>query len=241
MLAGDIQGGVRLAARGREDALGAGMPEYRWRRHHSWSLLARGDKERAIAVEEEIGDEQVQATDDVFEDDAQWLVRLHLMLGDVDGALRVAERYPHSTWGSESPLEAASAARLAFQSMAAALPAGVTPPAGLLERARDALAMAMEGRTDEWRAGAHGLELAIAAGFARRLAGEPAIAYWHGRGAAGRPRHVRRSGRSSGGEAGQEVSGAVGRRARDGGSADQAHRPRARGTAGPRDRRPKTR
>ena len=214
MMSGDTEGGVRLAARGRAEALAAGlpvvaafcgeqeievmqwqgrwddtdemlaamlaigMPEYRWRALRSCSLIARGDKDGAAAMEEEIAAGRDRATDDIFEDDAQRLVRLHLMSGDVNEALRVAEWYLHSTADSESPLEAAGSSRMAYQSLAAAGPAGVTPPDGMVERAEGALQRAMAGRTDEWRRSIHGLELLIATGFARRLAGEPAIAQW---------------------------------------------------------------
>ena len=90
------------------EMLAIGMPEYRWRMLRAWSLIARGDIDGARALHEEMAAEAGRATDDIFEDDAQRLVRQHLLSGDVSDALQVADRYAQRHRRQRQPLGSGS-------------------------------------------------------------------------------------------------------------------------------------
>jgi DNA-binding CsgD family transcriptional regulator len=75
----------------------------------------------------------------------------------------------------DSPLIAAAAARIGFQALVTADPASVTRAALLRNMATRQLHRARGGLNDEWQGTYYGVQLALAEGYAARLAGESAV------------------------------------------------------------------
>ena len=138
-------------------------------------LLARGDVEAAAPLVR--GAAALRTAVDTLPDD-RWVVRqvrLAALLDDAQAALVAATSYLVQLESCDSPLIAGVAARVGFQALALvgsmqghrSTICGTWLPASC-ERAR-------AGLTDEWRGGYYGVQLALAEGYAARVAGESAV------------------------------------------------------------------
>ena len=97
------------------------------------------------------------------------------MLDDASIAIEAARSSKGTLHECDSPLHAASAARIGFQALTLAQSTPVVQIGGLREDATLQLGMARAGLTEEWRGGHFGVQLALAEAYAARLAGEPAV------------------------------------------------------------------
>jgi DNA-binding CsgD family transcriptional regulator len=89
--------------------------------------------------------------------------------------LAVARSYLGLLDACDSPLIAAASARIGLQALA--ITGATDADAGLLhERAIREVQKARSQLSDEWRGSTYGVQLALAEGYAARVAGEPAIA-----------------------------------------------------------------
>jgi DNA-binding CsgD family transcriptional regulator/tetratricopeptide (TPR) repeat protein len=135
--------------------------------------LARGDVEAAArAMPDRLVDDLVI---DVQPDEYDVLRELRLADLREDGSRgqEVAEAYLVQLENGDSPLIAATAARIGCQALTMARPARATP---LKQLALRHLECARLGLTAEWRGGFHGVQLALAEAYAARVAGESAVA-----------------------------------------------------------------
>jgi DNA-binding CsgD family transcriptional regulator/tetratricopeptide (TPR) repeat protein len=136
--------------------------------------LARGDLEALANV---LPDEATDALPAGPPPDEFGSVRqLHVaLLRDDEGTcLRIAEVYAGRVKDSDSPLESAAAARIAFQTLALE-PSGRAEESELRTTADRLLERARDGLTDDWRTTYWGVQLALAEAYAARLAGEEAV------------------------------------------------------------------
>ena len=152
-----------------------GLPDDDARRLRWTILLARGDGDaaaplvRAEAADDEAGD--------AHPDDTTFLglVEVAARLDDGPAARAAAMLYLRLLEETDSPLMASSAARIGFH----ALTLNRSKTGSVVDELRDMAAGQLEraqaGLTDEWRGTFHGVQLALAEGYAARVAGEPAV------------------------------------------------------------------
>jgi DNA-binding CsgD family transcriptional regulator len=138
-------------------------------------FLARGDAESAASVmpRRRVDDRPA----DVHPDERDVLRELRLAdLRDDEARCReLAEAYLTRLEDGDSPLIAASAARMGFQALAMARSVPPARATRLEELASRQLDRARRGLTDEWRGGYHAVQLALAEAYAVRVEGKPAI------------------------------------------------------------------
>jgi DNA-binding CsgD family transcriptional regulator/tetratricopeptide (TPR) repeat protein len=151
-----------------------GLPPDHWWVRADLSL-ARGD---------------VEALADVLPDDAmdpmpagpppdefRSLLQLYVALlrHDAGTCLRIAEAYAGRVKDSDSPLESAAAARIAFQVLALERGSEPADASELRTIADRLLGQARDGLTDTWDTTYWGVQLALAEAYAARLAGDDAV------------------------------------------------------------------
>ncbi|EWS99820.1 hypothetical protein N865_20745 [Intrasporangium oryzae NRRL B-24470] len=168
----------RLAeARQRLDGLvRAGYDENRSRWFEADLLLAEGELEAALAIEELTIQADLRAPQS-DPDDTVRRVELFEQLGDVAREVDTAHRQLLSP-EPESPTSAAVQARCAFQALSAAAHTTYTVPEDLPQSAADALAVARRFLTDDWAQSWYGAQHAAAEAYAAQLEGRPAIDSW---------------------------------------------------------------
>jgi DNA-binding CsgD family transcriptional regulator len=121
------------------------------------------------------------AVDDVavgsypFDLDVLLALRLADLRDDEVKCREVAETYLTQLEDCDSPVVAASAARIGFQALTKTRSARLERAARLVELSTRQLERARAGLTDEWRGSYYGVQLALAEAYAARVAGEPAI------------------------------------------------------------------
>ncbi len=110
-------------------------------------------------------------------DEFQSLRQLHVALlrDDAGTCLRIAEAYAGRVKDSDSPLESAAAARIAFQVLALERGSERAHASELRPTADRLLAQARDGLTDTWDTTYWGVQLALAEAYAARLAGDGAV------------------------------------------------------------------
>lgn len=164
---------------------GLSLPEARWRRLHGELALARGDVETAALVAPDAALSRELARRHPDDVDALRELRIAELRDERSRCLEVAQEYLDQLQDSDSPLLAASAARIGFQALAIARLATDDARAILLRnRARGQLERARQGLTDEWRWSYYGVQLVLADAYAARYADQPAtesfrVAYEH--------------------------------------------------------------
>ena len=99
-------------------------------------------------------------------------LQIAALLGDHHRCLEVARSYLVLVDGCDSPLVAASAARIGFQALAIAPSPPDARSARLRNQATRQLQTARGHLTDEWQGSYHGVQLALAEGYAARVAGQ---------------------------------------------------------------------
>jgi DNA-binding CsgD family transcriptional regulator len=153
------------------------MRRHRWRVERVENLLARGEHEAAMTLELETMaflDETVGIPD---ADHMLRRVRLLCGLDRVDEALGQVDTYLDRISDTESPITRSLASAAVWIALAAAHASGTEVPAGLPERARELLDLALD-TTSEFRGTFYGAEALYAAATARRLAGEESLDHW---------------------------------------------------------------
>jgi DNA-binding CsgD family transcriptional regulator len=139
-------------------------------------LLARGDAEEAAPLVRESAASRTADFRGPGAFDVLIELQLAAMLDDQLCALETARSYLAQMEETDSPLRAAAVSRIGFQALCLARS---TPGSGtdeLRDLSARQLASAQAGLTDEWRPTYHGVQLALAEGYAARYAGEPAVA-----------------------------------------------------------------
>jgi DNA-binding CsgD family transcriptional regulator len=152
-----------------------GLADVRDSRLRSTLLLARGDVESASPVLRE--EAATAAKVGVHAEDEGILRQLHLtaMLGDGAAAREVASSYLADLDECDSPLLAGAAAMIGFQALTLPQSTSGTGTDDLRDQAAYQLGQARAGLTDEWRGSFHGVQLALAEGYAARLEERSAI------------------------------------------------------------------
>ncbi|GAA2153441.1 regulatory LuxR family protein [Humibacillus xanthopallidus] len=168
----------RLAeARPRLEVLtSSAYPERRRRWRAVELLMAEGDLDRALAMEE-LTIEENFAPHLFAPADALRRVELFEQLGNVARELDAAEQLLNRA-GSQSPVHAAVMARCGLQSLRAATKAGLEAPVALAEASDRALTAAHHGLTDDWAGSEYAVHLAMADGYAARIEGRSAVEEW---------------------------------------------------------------
>jgi DNA-binding CsgD family transcriptional regulator len=168
---GQLESAERMLTELRELAL----PGARWRHLQRELALVRGDVETAprdvpvTASEPELARRHPDDLDILRE------VRLADLRDDEARCLELAESFLGRLDDCDSPLLAASAARIGFHALTIARTAPPPRRAPLRDRATRQLERARDGLTDEWSASYFAVQLALAGAYAARAAGEPAV------------------------------------------------------------------
>jgi DNA-binding CsgD family transcriptional regulator len=152
-----------------------GLPEGPWQRERTELLLARGVAEAGIRLVDPTRtyDEQVAAYADGLAVLTDFL--LAVLCDDGRGSRAIAESYLAHVDSCDSPVLAATAARIGYHALALAPSAPFGETSELTGRAARLLEQARNGLTDEWRGSCFGVQLAMAEAYAGRVAGEPAV------------------------------------------------------------------
>jgi DNA-binding CsgD family transcriptional regulator len=137
--------------------------------------LARGDVETAARVLPETTPEVTPARRSADETEALRRFQIDWLRGDESTDLESAMSYLSLVEDGDSPLLAGCAARMAFQALTLAWAAPDGRVAELRERARHQLERGRSGLSDQWRTTYQAVQLALAEGYAARVAGEPAV------------------------------------------------------------------
>lgn len=174
---------IALTWEGRPDAAEAlldqlidlGLPDIRVLRRRTDLALLRGHVEATLeAMSGTRSDlEGVHPDDlDVLQD-----LQLAALCEDAARGLEVAGSYLGLLQGCDSPLIAATAARIGFQALTLVQPEPVPTEhvARIHDSATEQLARARGGLTDEWRGSFYGVQLALAEAYAARAARQPAV------------------------------------------------------------------
>jgi DNA-binding CsgD family transcriptional regulator len=150
------------------------LPGARWRHLQGELALARGDVTAARAVPGGVSEPELARR---HPDDTVALQELRLadLRDDEARCLEVAESFLDRLDGCDSPLLAASAARVGFQALAVAQSAPSSRVTVLRDRAVRRLEQARAGLTDEWSTSYFAVQLALAEACAAKVAGEPAV------------------------------------------------------------------
>jgi DNA-binding CsgD family transcriptional regulator len=168
---GRLESAEGLLAELRELAL----PGARWRHLHAELALARGDLvARPRAVPEAAREPELARR---HPDDVAVLreVRLADLRDDEARCVEVAESFLARLDDCDSPLLAASAARIGFHALTVIGAAPRSRVGRLTDRASRQLERACDGLSDEWSASYFAVQLALAEAYAARVLGQPAI------------------------------------------------------------------
>jgi DNA-binding CsgD family transcriptional regulator/tetratricopeptide (TPR) repeat protein len=170
------RGELSAAERLLEELEDLGVDPVRSQRRHGELSLARGDLDAAAEVvpRRAVDEEACSGEPD---DDIAFLkmLRLAALHEDTSRCLEVASTCLNRLHDCDSPLMAGSAARIAFHALSLSRPALAEQHAEILDLATIQLERALGGLTDEWRTTYHGVQLALAKGYAARVEGRPAI------------------------------------------------------------------
>jgi DNA-binding CsgD family transcriptional regulator len=158
-----------------EELRGLGLAEVRWRRLRGELSLARGDIEAATLVMPRTVEDARAGRRHPEEAEVLRELRIATLRDDRQRCLDVAGSYLGLLDDCDSPLIAASAARIGFQPLASADPAPGARSAVLRNGATRQLHRARGGLTEEWRRSYYGVQLALAEGYAAMVAGQPAV------------------------------------------------------------------
>jgi DNA-binding CsgD family transcriptional regulator len=151
-----------------------GLPPEEWWPLRADLALARGDVETAARVVPEYALD-VAVVSPLMYSDVMRLLRIAAAGDDESMCLETAEAYLSRMEDWESPLLAATAARVGFEALAVVPSPPAEQAVTLRDRASRQLDRARTGLTAEWRASYFGVQLAIAEGYAARVEGVPAI------------------------------------------------------------------
>ncbi len=158
-----------------EELRGLGLGEGRWRRQRGELSLARGDVESATLVTPRVEDEAATGSRHPEEDDVLRELQIADLGEDRSRCLEIAGTYLGLLEEADSPLVAATAARIGFQALAGAGPGAGGRSARLHEHATAQLHQARDQLTDGWRRSTAGVQLALAEGYAARAAGQSGV------------------------------------------------------------------
>ncbi len=152
------------------------LPGARWRHLQAELALVRGDLDSARRVGPGTASEPELARR--HPDDVEVLreIRLADLRDDETRCLEAAESFLGRLEGCDSPLLAASAARIGFHALTVARSAAPARATQLRARAARELEAARDGLTDEWATSYFAVQLALAEAYAARAAGESAVA-----------------------------------------------------------------
>jgi DNA-binding CsgD family transcriptional regulator/Tfp pilus assembly protein PilF len=157
-----------------EELCGLSPPELPWR-GQAELFLARGDADTVARVMPAAAVDDVAVGSYPFDLDVLLALRLADLRDDEVKCREVAETYLTQLEDCDSPVVAASAARIGFQALTKTRSARLERAARLVELSTRQLERARAGLTDEWRGSYYGVQLALAEAYAARVAGEPAI------------------------------------------------------------------
>jgi DNA-binding CsgD family transcriptional regulator/tetratricopeptide (TPR) repeat protein len=158
-----------------EEVRELGLGEGAWRGLRGDLCLARGDVESATLVMPRTAEDAASGRDPE-EGEVLREVQIAALGEDHHRCLDVARSYLALLGDDcDSPLVAASAARIGFQSLAIADSTADAETALLRNQATRQLQKARGHLTDEWHASSSGVQLALAEGYAARVADEPAV------------------------------------------------------------------
>jgi DNA-binding CsgD family transcriptional regulator len=110
-----------------------------------------------------------------WDTEVQTELQLAGMLDDQPGALATARSYLAQLDECDSPLIAASAARIGFQALCVGCSMPAARTGDLWDRAARQLQRSRDGLTEDWRGTYYGVQLALAEAYAAKSAREPAI------------------------------------------------------------------
>jgi DNA-binding CsgD family transcriptional regulator len=153
-----------------------GLTDPTWCRRADLAL-ARGDGDAAAAmVPDWVSQQSLSAPGaDHKEFDVLRRIRTAELRGDGLACLETASAYLGLVQSGDSPLLAACAARICFQTLGWVQPHFQAEAGRLREGATRQLDRARAGLNDDWRTTYHGVQLALAEAYAGRVAGEPAV------------------------------------------------------------------
>jgi DNA-binding CsgD family transcriptional regulator len=152
-----------------------GLSEGRWRRARGGLSVARGDVESATLVMPRTADIAESGDRHPEEDEVLLELQIAALLEDRDRCLEVAQSYLGLVDDCDSPLVAASAARIGFQALDIA---GTASGAGidlLRSQATHQLQTARSHLTDQWHRSSAGVQLLLAQGYAARVANQDGV------------------------------------------------------------------
>ena len=152
-----------------------GLGEGEWRALRGELSLAQGDVESAIAVMPRTAEVAAGGSRHPTEGEVLRELQISALNDDHPRCLEVARSYVGLLDGCDSPLVAASAARIGFQALTTAEPAAEAELGLLRIQAARQVERAMAHRTDEWRGSTSGVQLALAEAYAARVVGESAV------------------------------------------------------------------
>ena len=158
-----------------DELLRLGLPAEAWWRTCADGRLAQGDVESAARAIPETG--LTTQTAGRAPDALDVLRELQIAAGRDDSptCLAIAGAYLSQVEDGDSPLIAAAAARIGFQALSLSRSAPGTPNVPVRDGSIRQLERARTGLTDEWRPTYHGVQLAVAEGYAARAEGRAAI------------------------------------------------------------------
>jgi DNA-binding CsgD family transcriptional regulator len=158
-----------------EEARKLGMGEGAWQGLRGELSLARGEVESATLVMPRTAEVAASGSRHPTEGEVLRELQIAALGEDHDRCLEVARSYLALLDDCDSPLVAASAARIGFQALAITNSASDAECVPLRTQATLQLETAQGHLTDEWRGSSSGIQLALAAAYAARVAGQPGI------------------------------------------------------------------
>jgi DNA-binding CsgD family transcriptional regulator len=147
-----------------------GLSEGRWRRVRGALSLALGDIESATLVMPSTASVAESGDRHPEEDEVLLELQIAALCHDGHRCLEVARSYLGLVEGCDSPLVAASAARIGFQALDVAGTASGDESAVLSGQATRHAQAARGGLTDQWHRSLAGVQLLLAEGYAARVA-----------------------------------------------------------------------
>ena len=160
-----------LLAEIRELGLGKGA----WQGLRGELALARGDVEAATLVMPRTAEVAASGSRHPTEGEVLRELQIAALGGDHHRCLEVARSYVALLYDCDSPLVSAWAARIGFQALAFTESAPAADAAPLRSQATRHLETARGHLSDEWHGSSSGVQLALAEGYAARVAGQPGI------------------------------------------------------------------
>jgi DNA-binding CsgD family transcriptional regulator len=157
------------------DELGLPAAGGLWRLLRAELLVARGDAQAAAPLVRETATQTQAVRQLSFDWNVLTELQLAAMLDDRPGAVETARSYLAQLDHCDSPLVAASAARIGFQALCLGRSTPMVGTDELRERAARQLQRARTELTEEWRPTYGGVQLALAEAYAARYAGESAV------------------------------------------------------------------